>query len=568
MRIALNKIQTFYFLLAVSFAALFLFLATQCYFSDSEIWLLAISKTVFSANPVSAVYHKWIFHAIIAATSFWSNDNLAIYTTSRLVFALISLASLLLIAATFSKVYQKRTLFLPVFLVCLTSTLFFNQGFRIRADVLALFFHALFLYFLFYKKTSKRIDLLLFMLFNLALLLCTAKAIIFIALHILLGIYFYGQQEQNKKNLGFNLLLSVLAPLTICLFAVSCLSIVAPAHKFLQIFQSAGDFYIKSFHPELGGARFFSEIDFMYVLRFLRQSYVHTFICLSWLILFFVNIFRKNKDTLVSLLNLYGALLLSFVLVYNQKLPFFLGPFLTPLWAVQYCYLEQFLSTKKFTQWISPLLIGLACWISWNQYKVNTLFNTNIYQKDFIGQLQSYQRSYPKIKIYDVIGTLPLDNIYYEFIGPGEVTRRQEILRSLKQNPPEMFLQTYKNIYFGEDLNLFLMANYVEFSPGVWLRAKHYLLNKEHSSKTKIYRKGNDYYWLISHESPHMIFDQVGKTNIMNECLFLDPELKVSQNNTTWVAVPLKYTQFSMVLAPQPLLTHNPFIIFRFDTSF
>lgn len=568
MRIALQKIQTFYLLLCLAFSGLFIHLATICYFSDSEIWLLALSKKALSVGAAQSVYYKWFFHIVVFITAFWSDNNLLIYEVSRIVFALIALTSIILVAASFSKIYQKKHLFLPLVLICLTSSLFFNQGFRIRADILALLLHACFLFLVFYNFNARRKYILLFTLLNAALLLTTPKAFIFIILQSMIGLYFCSQQSTEQKLLGKKILISVVAPFTIVLFALSCLGFIHPQHSLFSAIQSAGDFYLKSFNPDLGGALFFSAMDFMYVLRFLRLSLVHTFLFIAWLVLFFIDIFSKRKNSMHSFFHIYGACLLSLILLYNQKLPFFLGPFLTPVIAVLFCSLDNFIATRAFSKWISPLLIVVACWLCWKQYCINLQFNNNLLQKKFISQLQTYKKVNPAVTIYDIIGLLPQDNTYYLFIGPGEVTRSHEILSTIQKNPPDIYLYTYKNVFFNDDLRLFLNHHYLEYSPGVWLKAQHMRADQKHSHNAKIIQFNNKSYWLFSNNKPHIIYSQNAKKDILSDCLLLDSELKLTQSEAQWIAIPLEHIDFSVVTLPTPKFSQNPFHLFRFDTPF
>lgn len=568
MRIALQKIQTFYLLLCLIISGLFIHLATVCYYSDSEIWLIAISKKALSVGAVQSVYYKWFFHVVVFVTSFWSTNNLVVYDVARLVFSAIALAAVVLVAASFAKIYQKKYLFLPLVLICLTSSLFFNQGFRIRADILALLLHACFLYLVFQDFKPRRKYLLLFLLLNTALLLTTPKALIFIAMHILIGCHFFFHQTSEKKFIGKTILISLLSPLTLVLFILVCLGFIQPEHSLFTALRSAGDFYLKSFDPDLGGALFFKSMDFMYVLRFLRISLVHTLLLVGWLVIFFANIFSKQKVAHHSFFHLYGAILLSLILLYNQKLPFFLGPLLTPLIAIQFCSLEHYLGSRPLLKWVCPILISAACWLCWKQFLVNRQFNSNFWQKEFISQLQTYKKANPSVSVYDIIGLLPQDNTYYLFIGPGEVTRSREILAALRAQPPDIYLYTYKNIFFNHDLEMFLKNNYLEYSPGVWLKAQHMRADEKTSHNTQIIQFNNRGYWMFPYIKTQFIFSQTTKKDILSDCLFLDSELKPTQNATHWLAVPLEQVHFSVVTVPLPKFSQNPFMVFRFDTAF
>jgi hypothetical protein len=561
-----KKFKHYILLLCIAFGGLFLYLATACYFSDSEIWLLAMSKKVFSADAIQSIYYKWFFHVFVFTTSFWSRNNLLVYESARIAFALIALASIILTAASFSKIYQKKQLLLPIVLICLTSSVFFNQGFRFRADILALFFHACFLFIVFHNSLKKHT--LLLTALNILLLLTTPKALIFIALQVLIGLYFFCKESQDEKNLGRKILISILAPLTVVLFALTCLAFFNPDHSLLFAIRSAGDFYLKSFESDLGSAQFLSAMDFMYLSRFLRVSTAHTLIFLAWLALFFVSIFSKPKNSLHSFFNVYCALLLSLILLYNQKLPFFLGPFLTPVIAIQFCTLDKFTTGRPRLYWLSPLLLALACWLCWKQFTINLQFNNNFQQKEFISHLQDYKRENPTVSIYDIIGLLPQDNTYYLFIGPGEVDRNRDILDAIQSDPPDIYLYTYKNVFFNETLQTFLQQKYFEYSPGVWLKAKHLHADQSFSQATKIVQFNNKNYWLLPYNQTRLVFSHTAKKDITADCLFLDSELKTTQIATQWIAIPFENMHFSLAKVAPPKFYQNPFLVFRFDTAF
>lgn len=566
----LQKSQWLYSLLSFVLVFLFIRLALHCYYADSEIWLLTLSQKVFSPYQHMSIYYKWFFHLLTYLSTSWTNDNLWAYHSARFFFAAVSLLALILNSLVYCKIFENKKLFFPFLIINLTSSLFFNQAFRIRADIVALLIHTLFLWLVVVSPSKKAKNILVLITLNVFLILCTPKALIFLALQTFLGfLYLFRGTLPEQKELGRKILLSFFYPLSFLLFVAVSLTFLQPQHPLLLAVHSALNFYLKSSDPRLGGAAYFNSFDFMYLIRFLKNSPVHTLLFLFWLFSFSKDIFQQRKtSTLPSFFYLYSALLLSFILLYNQKLPFFLGPFLVPFITFQFGLFYHFATQKKKITFAPMLFLLAASIMTLKQYSLNITYNNNHQQKKFLTQLQNYKLKNPQLTIYDVIGLLPKNNSFYAFVGPGDVTYREQIFGFIAQQKPDIYLYTLKNIFFEPELNSFLQKNYFEESPGVWLKADHLSLSQRGAAAYEIIQIQNKNYWLVKTQSPVRAIQLPTKMDVTQDCHYLDENKKVSQKRTSSLAIPVNMINVLLVEAPPLKISQNPYDLFRYDTFF
>jgi hypothetical protein len=568
----LNKIEILYVFLAIVLAFLYLHLSYFCYFADSEIWLLTLSQKVFQPSDLVSIYYKYFFHLFTKFTTFLAQTNVDTYKQARLSFALLSLLTLILNAFVFTKIFNNKKLFVPIFIFTLSSSLFFNQGFRIRADILVTFFHCLYLLvFLYSKKFDKKTTLLLTTI-TIFMILTTPKAILFIVSYFFLGLlfYFHSSEIESRKK-AVSLILSVLIPLYLGLLLLMFFIFFQPQNQIFIALQSALDFYIKSFDPELGGSSLFKSYDFMYFFRFLKTSWAQSVLMIFWFFSFLINSFLgKSKSDLRQTFHIYTAVLFLLIIAYNQKLPFFLGSFLTPVIAFQLCFFYDWTKTSKILKPLFSAILLVAFTTSLFQYISNLSYNNNHDQLQFISELEKYKLKNPDITIYDVIGLLPKNNSHYFFVGPGEVSRRELIFAQLIQQSPDLYIYTFKNNYFEPALSSFLNQNYFQYLPGVWIKSINYNLSEDTKAIEQVIKLKNIKYWLIvapKTNSVH-IYESTSGQEITSQCLFFDSAMNPSEQDIQWVAIPFLNHRFSLVSTPLPVLTKNPHQLFRFDTSF
>lgn len=554
--LTMTRDQFFYVLATILFSILFIDLALHCYFADSEIWLLTLSQKTFSPNLYISVYYKWFFHFITWLTSLGIQDTLAIYRAERFVFALVALFSLFLNARLLSLIYNDKTLILPIFLFGISASLFFNQGFRIRADILALCLQLLFLNVALFVNWRPRLILMPLMIL---LALTTPKSILFIASDIIFALILLGSSSSELSLRGKNILLSVLIPLVFFLAVLGTLSLVSPHHAALLAIHSALDFYLKSFEVGLGGTQFFRFFDFFYLLRFLRLNPAHTFVFLLWIFLFYRDLFFDQPRSLLSRAFSSSTIcLLLSILLYNQKLPFFLGPFLTPVLGYQFAMVFLFFKKKSLTI-VSTLLIGIGLFCCFKQYTLNIQQNNNNHQLQFISDLQSYKKQNPTTKIYDIIGLLPKMNDYFLFVGPGEVTHRQWIIKTLEMNKPQIYLYTFKNVFLEPDIKNFLDKNYLEIQPGVWILSRPIQITT--TENLSLHQKNKKTFWSFRLPKDAHLF---AKTPLQDLSAYCQNTSSALQHCYLPLEVHSVFTTETPLLKTQ----NSPTDLFRFDTAF
>lgn len=279
-------------------------------------------------------------------------------------------------------------------------------------------------------------------------------------------------------------------------------------------------------------------------------------------------IFKNPRTENHLIFDLSTAVLIIFIFLYNQKLPFFLGPFLTPVIAHQFCVF--WLKVQRY-RWHSlgvGLLLLSCSALCLRQYSLNRKHNSNTAQRTVIAELEDFKHKNPQTSLYDVIGLLPLNNSYFYFIGPGEVSRREPILSALKKTPPDIYLYTLKNIFFEPELKGFLEAQYWQAQSGVWLKAQNFHLDKTKFFTNEVLRFNNKAYWLTRSTANTKVFSQTTGKDITSFCYFLNKQKQVSQSDIFWVAIPLESLHVSIVGVPLLKLSANPSILFRFDTAF
>ncbi len=557
--------------LSAFFTVLFLYLACFCYFSDSEIWLMTLSEQIFSHDPPHAVYFKSFFHFINKLAILPAQTNVQVYYLSRLGFSVIGLSAAWLQAVIVSHVFAHKQLRAPTFLFLLTASLFFNQAFRIRADILSLSIYSVILLFILQWSQVNLRRLFLLSSLQILLLLTTPKALIWTALLLILAALLRIRSTNKDDHARSTLLfVSILAPLQILLTVFIALIFFKSDSILLRALHSAADFYFKSFHRDLGGADYLQKMDFYYVYRFFLQNWFHSFVFIFWFTQFiYRSLYSSIKNTWVEHLNVLTASLIIFVFLYNQKLPFFLGTFLAPVWAVQFASFYLFAKITARARWVPAAILVGSCVLCFFQYQRNLHANNNREQLQFVQQLEDYKIQNPAVSIYDIIGLLPRDTTYFYFIGPGDVTHREELLREIQLRPPDVYLYTFKNTYYEPLLTPYLEKNYIEYFPGVWWRAQIFHMNQTSLTPFDILSFRGKNYWLLASTKKPVVNSNTFE-NISSSCLYLDKSKSLTkENDVHWIAVPWELQHFAFVHSELPKEAwKNPFSLFRFDTAF
>jgi len=551
----------------VVLGGMFFHLALHVYFADSEIWLLTLSQKAFAPGELLSIYYKWSFHAATYLFSHFAPTEVAVYEWARAGWSVIAILSVLGTARIFTRLFKNPELFWHLSIFLLTSSVFFNQGFRIRGDIFAYFLHVAYLsvYLRAFDTPKKAAPFAALLGINLLLILSTPKALIFVIAQLILGYFLAnGAPARRRKDLLW-LLVSSHTVIVVVGCIVALLSTMIPgAYNLVYSIASAIDFYIKSFDTSFGNTSYFSAEDMQYVFRFIANSWIHAAV----LVLGFAAAIKDRKNNCG--ITFYALFIFFAVLAYNQKFPFFLGPFLTPVLA--FCFCRTLEISKTFHQRIYPLLLVTvllsSVTLAFLQYSENIEFNKNKYQKEAVAELEAFQKKHPKTKIYDVIGLLPRKNTIFAFVGPGEVARKNEILNQILQADPDVIIQTYKTIYLDPDFFRFLIESRVPIEPNVWVKGFAWTKTEHPDKFARTVKIENKEYWVFAISEKKFVSDLVEAKPINNETFGLDKNLKITDSDPVFLAVPSRYLALIFTDTSPIGFSNPPNVLFRYDTSF
>ncbi|MEZ4871791.1 MAG: hypothetical protein R2827_05995 [Bdellovibrionales bacterium] len=205
------KFRYFLPFFAVFISTAFLFKAVTGFWADSEIWAVTLSKVKFfsftAENTIPAdslgLYFKPLHHLLIKFTYILFPDSWNILTINRSVGAAIGFGIAIVYARVFYEILYDRKGFILAFIAILATTLFFERGYRIRADLLASLFHGLILleFFHLQRKTDAfdiKISTFLLVIYELCMVLSTVKYLpVLVLLNIL---YFFLLAGESKEH--------------------------------------------------------------------------------------------------------------------------------------------------------------------------------------------------------------------------------------------------------------------------------------------------------------------------------------------------------------------------------
>jgi len=190
-----------FFLFSIFIVFCFLHLAQACYFADSEIWLLTLSQHIFSAQHISAIAYKSGFHVLTYIFSHHAPSEVDVYYYARWGWSLTGVLAALGLAYFYALSIKKPKYILPLFISIMTFSAFFNQGFRIRGDILALFVFTCTLLFFTYldRQPIHKIHYLILLSLNTLMLTATPKSIYFFIPQFLFALQIYKSQKRTKS---------------------------------------------------------------------------------------------------------------------------------------------------------------------------------------------------------------------------------------------------------------------------------------------------------------------------------------------------------------------------------
>lgn len=565
-----SKIYSKIFLIFSVFLILcFFHLAQSCYFADSEIWLLTLSQNLFNHQHLTSIAYKFSFHTLTYLFSHHSPSELDVYFYARTGWSIVALGTQILLAYFYASAVGQKNFFFPLFISLMTFSAFFNQGFRIRGDILALGSHTLVLLLLLkmkHQQITQRHYFLLFII-NSIMLTSTPKAIYFYISQFLFA-WILCKNSKYKKSFLRWIWIAHLIPIHLVLTLVLFTFMFPEPFNLITPLHEALDFYLKSFDPSLKNFDFLSLHDFVHVLKAFLLSPTHAVLFLIGFSLYFFESYRKNNA--LSHLNVLFGVSLLFLILHNQKLPFFIGTFGAPL--VAYTSLITFLYIKKiFNRFADVVLLIIAfSQIFWAclQYTDNLQKNHNLAQSLAIQTFDNYVTAYPELTFFDIIGVLPRKADLFLFVGPGETIRKKQIVTDLENQNPDILLFTYKFNFLEPDIANYLIKNRISPEPHIWIKGDFFSVSQTPQYFRQTRQINNEFYWVIPTKPKKFIY--LGNEDYpQSSVVYLKNDKPTpKRSDADRFAIPQKYLSALQTDNPPLFLYHSPFTVFRYDTQF
>ena len=451
----------------ISLACAFFYLSWVTHWADSELWPLGLARSFNFASSNDSVVYKFLFYQFLRFPYLFPLGNVATIHLARLLFALIGTGIAILTFQISMQVTKKRELafFSVLMLVC--SSFFLSQGFRLRSDILASFFQLCGLWaFLKLVQTQQKRYSLLSGFSHILLLLSTPKAFLHFVVNAIFIFLFWRtrKKEQVKKHLFF--------ALRIPEFFFVFLLISQREHFF-----SAIHFFMSSYQENIEHPAFFSAQGFFYVIRFLNDNPIFTF-------LFILAPFAWGNVEKRFRIPVLGAATFSvlFVIGHSEKLPFFILSMLplVMIYVTQFSLSFEWAKNRYFRIFLMIALFANAIF-----YTIRfATQNQNNVQVEAVQNMESYLQGYkePRLTYFDGNAVLPRDTQVFAFISATVEGNLIEVLKTLQNLYDVVFMSNRMAFYAHDILDFLEKNNYIHIGGGAFGVSKFHILPKNHSS--------------------------------------------------------------------------------------
>ncbi len=440
------------------------------FISDSEIWSVTLSRLLFEgATQEAALYYKPVFHFVINMVDGFTETNVEYFIFTRFLFAIIGCGTLFLTYKIAYQVSRSRTSAATATLLLLFSTLFMVRGYRIRSDLLAIFCHLFVVYRLLtlYRRPHKRyLDRISLFVVTALMFLTTPKSLYFYISQLILGFSIVQYQiGETRKHIFKTVIVSQVGFISLGLgvpFIVEFLSYLIPGIPSASlIYYKAFDFFAASFNPNYGSPEYFSKTAFSYIILFvLRNIATATLIYLGFFFLLLKLVFKKKSikpNSQKQAFGYYAAFIFLFLIIHNDRLPFFVASMLPPLIILGTLAINDISKicssfikkapTKSYFAFrftLSIVFIFLAASQSIEYVRNFALQNRSVKQTIAMKYMENYFTQTNNPSYYDVIGTLPKRNTVYAFAGPGEIKNIRTVKTTLNKQDPKVIMYSNK----------------------------------------------------------------------------------------------------------------------------
>lgn len=488
----------------------FVTLSYYCYWADSEIWGITLARRLgsFEAENVS-LFIKLSFYGLLHLLYFIPGSNVDLFNHARLVFCVIGLANVYLTwRLAWALLRDRQIAFLAVILL-VGSSVYMNQGFRVRSDIFSLFWHLVIMnWIVAFSRGPRRehwLPAAAFLLFlNLCMLTTTPKAVYFLAAQTAFAFAWSRSLAPERRRLFLR---------------------VALPSFFLPVLAAGAFLLVSSFFSTRGGSnRIFvgywaawvyvrdaflawdpSNIDsekFFFVRRLAERNLELVALIATATVAGAIECVLKRGAGVRAALGAYAFVLLAAAATYNDYLPFFLASILPVLCIGAASYIETYGrllvkisrgNARRYATVRVVALLGLAAYSLGKGvffFQENIFLNSNLKQRAAIDTMEKYLRQFPGAQFYDVIGTMPRTNRIFKFAGPGQEAANQRAMAHIARIKPDLIMYVRKASLLEPGMTDLLNADYVDLGYGIHGRAVGFEL--ERATKTKIH--GSEYF--------------------------------------------------------------------------
>ncbi len=458
------KFYKFFIFTSIALVCAFLYKSIFGYWADSEVWAVTLSKQKFFSfegtelipSDSIGLYFKPLHHILIKFTYVAFPQSWNILIINRIFGFLIGIGIAAVYARIFSEILNNKRGWVLGFVAILTVTLFFERGYRIRADLLASLFHGLILFEFFRMQKQKdpweiRISTAILVLYELAFVLSTVK---YLPVLFLLNILYFFLLIGSSKELYWVRFYKNKFLIQFVLIFVGVVFIHINRPLFFA--QYIGELITYSLEAVTSSPAD-QNIQYIHILRWITGNPI---LWASYIGMVLFTVFRllapqgsstveqKNR----SLLTLYSLLLMIFILNAPEKHAYFVAS-CSPLFTIlSLSYLVSISNNlaKQYKWKISGFqTVGLLLICKF-------LVLLIIYKDQWTNQDQrAYQASLKQYLVennislyYDPIGILPRHMLFYAFLGPNQDMENKIAIEKIMHYQPEMIICTAKCNYF------------------------------------------------------------------------------------------------------------------------
>lgn len=528
----------------IVFGVLFFVLSQLTYYADSEIWGITLAKNTFDFSSLNrSISFKYPFYVLLWFLYKIPGNDLNHFQYARLLFFFVGSGVCVLTYYLAKRVYHRRWIGLLAVFLMLTTTVYLNRAFRVRSDILSLFFVLILVHLNLnyletdFKQTWKRYTAKFFLMY--VLILGTTPKAIFILLWTIVFSFLLRKKVPLEKRreyllpLKYGVFYPILAGLAFFLGS-TLLSWIGFSNRLYAAYYSAWRFYYDALvtwdmtNP--------ASLKLVFYYKFIRENIVFYIITFIPILSSLGDLVSKKTISYSRAFQISTLVLLVSVLSYNDLLPFFIATWIPFMAVIVAGYIYEFpLVISKAIRCgvgfvarfrLALLLVAIFYFgsIGAHFFWSNVKMNTNLNQRTIIRGYSKYLEQFPEATFYDVIGILPRRNKIYKFVGPGQDFENRKVVKELRKIEPDFILYIAKLSLMEPLISRFLAEEYADLNYGIYARGVSYfatdaeLRNFDKIASKAVRFEGRDY-WVI--DSDRIARDMEGQfTNLYRQKMY------------------------------------------------